>query len=87
MTCEMTGSFRAPPPGRPTSETYDDKNLKPGMKVEDLHDPYARRNFRVVIIQPEEVEQLDLSDPVTARRQYYTFNKSTGDWNHEELWP
>ncbi|KAF2239862.1 hypothetical protein EV356DRAFT_2211 [Viridothelium virens] len=83
----MRGSFRAPPPGRPTSEAYDDKNLKPGMKVEDLHDSYSRRNFRVVIIQPEEVEQLDLSDPATARRQYYTFDKSTGGWNHQELWP
>ncbi|KAI9683033.1 MAG: hypothetical protein M1822_006226 [Bathelium mastoideum] len=83
----MRGSFRAPPPGRPTSEAYDDQNLKPGMKVEDLHDSYARRNFRVVIIEPEEVEQLDLSDPATARRQYYSFEKSTGNWKHEELWP
>ncbi|KAI9696356.1 MAG: hypothetical protein M1820_008198 [Bogoriella megaspora] len=83
----IRGSFRAPPPGRPTSEPYDDKNLKLGMKVSELDDPYARKNFRVVIIKPDEVEQLDLSDPATSRRQYYTFDSSTGDWKHEELWP
>ena len=82
----ISGTFRAPPPGRPTSEPYDDKNLKPGMKVEDLHDEFARKNFRVVIIRPEEVEQTDLSDPAKTRRQYYAFDQSTGDWKHQELW-
>jgi len=82
-----SGSFAGPPPGQKTSEPYDDKNLKLGQKIEDLHDPVARKNFRVVVIKPEEVEQLDLSDPKTARRQLYTFDDSTGDWKHEELWP
>ncbi|KAK8219341.1 hypothetical protein M8818_001075 [Zalaria obscura] len=83
----LRGSFRAPPPGQRTDKPYDDKNLKLGTKVEDLNDPVARKNFRVVVIKPEEVEQLDLNDPATARRQHYTFVDSTGKWEHEELWP
>lgn len=55
--------------------------------MEDLHDPVARKNFRVVIIKPEEVEQLDLSDPTKARRHRYTFVKDSADWKVEELWP
>ena len=81
------GSFRAPPPGQPTSKPYDDKNLKLGTKVEDLHDPIARKNFRVVVIKPEVVEQLDISDPEKARRQVYTYNESDGSWKQEECWP
>lgn len=81
------GSFKAPPPGRPTSEPYDDKNLALGTKVEDLHDPVARKNFRVVVIKPEEVEQLDLSDPTKARRQVYTYVEADGSWKQEERWP
>ena len=80
------GSFKAPPPGRPTSEPYDDKNLALGTKVEDLEDPVARKNFRVVVIKPEEVEQLDLSDPTKARRQVYIY-QADGSWKQEERWP
>lgn len=53
--------------------------------MEDLNDPVARKNFRVIVIKPEEVEQLDLSDPAKARRQQYTY--VDGEWKHEELWP
>lgn len=55
----------------------------------DLHDPIARANFRVVIIKPDEVEQLDLSDPMKARRWKYTFvvDGDHGSWHTEELWP
>jgi pyridoxamine 5'-phosphate oxidase len=80
------GSFKAPPPGRPTSEPYDEKNLALGTKVEDLEDPVARKNFRVVVIKPEEVEQLDLSDPTKARRQVYIY-QADGTWKQEERWP
>lgn len=82
----LRGSFKAPPPGRPTSEPYDEKNLALGTKVEDLDDPVARKNFRVVVIKPEEVEQLDLSDPAKARRQVYIY-QADGTWKQEERWP
>lgn len=68
-------------------QPYDDKELKLGEKVTELEDPVARKNFRVVVIKPEQVEQLDLSDPATARRQVYTFDQSSGKWQHQECWP
>lgn len=87
LTC-FTGSFRAPPPGTPrNTEHFDNEHFKPGMKVEDLHDEYSRKNFRVVVIKPEEVEQLDLSDPEKAFRHKYTYDESSGEWKMEELWP
>jgi hypothetical protein len=55
--------------------------------VEDLEDPIARANFRVVIIKPEEMESVDLSDPTKARRQVYKFDESNGQWTHTECWP
>lgn len=69
------------------SEPYDDKNLALGTKVEDLYDPVARKNFRVMVIKPEEVESVDLSDPAKARRQVYKFDQSDGQWSHVECWP
>ena len=57
------------------------------MKVEELDDEYARKNFRVVVIKPEEVEQLDLSDPAKAFRHRFTYDESSGEWKMEELWP
>jgi len=66
---------------------FDDKNLKLGEKVTTLDDPVARENFRVVVIKPEEVESLDLSDPEKARRQVYKYDQSSGKWSHEETWP
>ncbi|KAK4494592.1 hypothetical protein PRZ48_013948 [Zasmidium cellare] len=83
----MRGTFAAPPPGQPVDQPYDDKNLKLGEKVEDLNDPIARQNFRVVVIKPEEVESVDLSDPKKARRQVYKFDEKTQNWSHEETWP
>ncbi|KAF1348076.1 pyridoxamine 5'-phosphate oxidase-domain-containing protein [Delphinella strobiligena] len=83
----MRGSFRAPPPGTSKNKPFDDENYKPGMKVEDLHDQYSRKNFRAVVIKPEEVEQLDLSDPEKAFRHKFTYDESSGEWKMEELWP
>lgn len=83
----MLGMFAAPPPGRPVDEPIEGEHLDVGAKVEDLQHPIARRNFRVVIIAPEEVESVDLSDPNTARRQFYTFDAASGTWKHQELWP
>ena len=55
--------------------------------MEDLEDPVARANFRVVIIKPEIMESVDLSDPAKARRQVYKFDESNGQWTHTECWP
>lgn len=84
----MRGTWRNPPPGTPVAEGGKEGE-KLGQKVTDLHDPIARSNFRVVIIKPDEVEQLDLSDPATARRWKYTFvvEDGKGSWRTEELWP
>lgn len=87
VTDNLAGSFRAPPPGTKTTQPYDDKNLKLGTKVEDLNDPFARKNFRVVVIRPEEVESVDLTDPSTSRRHRYLYNQKTDSWDYEELWP
>jgi hypothetical protein len=86
----ITGSFKNPPPGQPTSEPFDDKNLQVGSKTDDLHDSVARKNFRLVVIVPDSVEQTDLSDPEKARRYRYTFDESAranAGWRTEELWP
>lgn len=86
----VAGSFKAPPPGRPTTEPHNDKSLELGAKVDGLHDEVARKNFRLVIIIPESVEQTDLSDPAKARRYLYTFDDSTqanAGWRTQELWP
>ncbi len=69
-----------------------------GQKVNDLYDEVARRNFRVIIIRPDEVEQVDLSDPDKARRWKFTYVGPNGghtgqrgedieEWKKEELWP
>lgn len=55
-----------------------------------MDDEVAHKNFRVVVIVPDSVEQTDLSDPEKARRYRYTFdesNKANGGWRTEELWP
>lgn len=97
----MRGSFKNPEPGTPVSIPQSDKALSLGQKVSDLDDEIARRNFRVVIIRVDEVEQVDLSDPDAARRWKFTFvgngseggqqtEKSgdiIGEWRKEELWP
>lgn len=90
MSNLSTGSFKNPPPGRPTSEPYDEKTLKLGSKADDLHDPVARKNFRLVVIVPDSVEQTDISDPTKARRYRYTFDenaRANAGWRTEELWP
>lgn len=80
------GSFKNPPPGQPVDKPYD-QSLKLGEKIENLDDEIARKNFRVVVIAPDEVESVDLSDPNTARRQLYKFNAADGSWSHQECWP
>lgn len=95
----MRGSFKNPPPGTPRAdEPGPGEGL--GQKVGDelLGDEVARRNFRVVVIVPEEVDLVDLSDPADQRRWLYTFvgagARATrsggvveGEWEKVELWP
>lgn len=79
--------FAHPPPGKPIDQPIEGGYVDVGDEVEDLHHPIARKNFRVVIIKPDEVESVDLSDPKKARRQFYKYDDETGNWSHEELWP
>ncbi|EAW12966.1 uncharacterized protein ACLA_014030 [Aspergillus clavatus NRRL 1] len=89
----LRGSFKSPPPGQPRSEQPSDPSLKLGQKVEDLHDPVARGNFRVVVIIPTEVERLDLSDYENPQRWNWTLDSGSDDdahggkWEATELWP
>lgn len=88
MSLTISGSFKGPHPGTPLSQKPDDPNLSLGQKVENLHDPTARRNFRVVVIRIEEVDRLDLNDPAEAKRWRTTLDH-TGhqQWEEVELWP
>lgn len=80
----MRGTFRNPPPGTPRSDKPAD-GLGPGQKVDDLNDEIARTNFRVVVIVPDEVDRVDLTDPADGKRWNY---KLMGDeWKETELWP
>lgn len=91
----MRGTWKNPPPGKPTEGKEPESGHELGQKVEDLDDSVARANFRVVVIKPDEVESVDLSDPAKARRMKYTFVVETGEdgeekrgeWKVEELWP
>jgi len=95
----MRGSFKNPPPGTPRAqEPGPGEGL--GQKVGDelLGDEVARRNFRVVVIVPEEVDTWDGKDPDNQTRFVYTFvgpdAKATrpggeviGGWEKVEVWP
>ncbi|KAK4129990.1 hypothetical protein BT67DRAFT_437337 [Trichocladium antarcticum] len=69
-----------------------------GRRVDDLGDPEARRNFRVVVIVPDEVDQVDLSDELRPRRWLYVYRgdgaaselpggEVIGEWEKVEVWP
>lgn len=84
----MRGSFKNPIPGSPVSEAPTNPGLRLGQKVTDLHDKIARENFRVIVIVPDEVDQVDLSDAERVRRwQFHFTNDGPGAWNEEEVWP
>ncbi|KAL4949295.1 pyridoxamine 5'-phosphate oxidase-domain-containing protein [Aspergillus filifer] len=84
----MRGTFKNPPPGTPRSEQPSDPQLKLNQKVEDLKDPVARKNFRVLLIAPEEMERLDFSNPDDVRRTNWTLvDGEAGEWKETELWP
>ncbi|SPQ23747.1 79edc2a7-b16c-4ff6-b653-ce9d61058cbe [Thermothielavioides terrestris] len=93
----MRGSFRAPPPGTPIAY-HTEKGEAVGQRLDDLEDPVARRNFRVVVIVPDEVDQVDLSDELRPRRWLYVYRGESGEsklpggevigeWEKVEVWP
>lgn len=93
------GSFKNPPPGQSVEQPYDEQKFQLGSKTDRVDDAVARQNFRLVVIVPDSVEQLNLSDPERARRWRYTWEDArqdgatttttttTGQWKTEELWP
>lgn len=82
----MRGSFKQPPPGQPVDVPHDPKE-KMGEKVMDLDEEVARRNFRVVIIVPDEVERTELTDPDNARRHIWTWDGKQEWKGPVETWP
>ncbi|KAL9106633.1 MAG: hypothetical protein Q9227_008353 [Pyrenula ochraceoflavens] len=98
----MRGSFKNPWPGHAVSEGMKEGEAL-GQKAGSLMDEaeeVARKNFRVAVITPEEVECVDLTDPEKSRRWRWTLAeevggpggdgqevKPVGDWNEVELWP
>jgi pyridoxamine 5'-phosphate oxidase len=85
LILRLVGSFRSPPPGTST-ENAPEEGYEVGIKIDDLDDSIARKNFRVVVVRPFEVEAIDMKDPKNARRQRYTY-QTDGSWSHVELWP
>ncbi|KAL2131557.1 hypothetical protein VTI74DRAFT_4908 [Chaetomium olivicolor] len=93
----MRGSFKAPPPGTPVAY-HTEKGEAVGQRLEDVDDEAARRNFRVVVIVPDEVDQVDLSDELRPRRWLYVYRgvqgesklpggEVIGEWEKVEVWP
>ncbi|OIW32456.1 hypothetical protein CONLIGDRAFT_642167 [Coniochaeta ligniaria NRRL 30616] len=93
----MRGSFRSPPPGTPIA-VPPGEGLGVGLEVEDLQDEVARRNFRVVVIVPTEVDQVEYLDPKKPRRWVYIYRGRSwqakesggeviGEWEKVEVWP
>ncbi|KAM0257533.1 hypothetical protein ACHAQJ_004347 [Trichoderma viride] len=84
----MRGSFRNPLPGSPLTQEPE-PGLGLGQEVEDVNDELARKNFRVLVIVPEEIDQVDLSDPERGRRWNHKAEVSESEisWKTTELWP
>ncbi|KAL7788984.1 pyridoxamine 5'-phosphate oxidase domain-containing protein [Trichoderma ceciliae] len=84
----MRGSFRNPLPGTPLTQKPE-PGLELGGEVQDVNDELARKNFRVLVIVPEEIDQLDLSDPKRGRRWNHKAEVSESEisWKTTELWP
>jgi pyridoxamine 5'-phosphate oxidase len=97
----MRGTFKNPSPGEPLNDNSKFGNgEKLGQTAGNLEEEeIARRNFRVAIITPEEVEAVDLSDPSASKRWIWTLaeenggqgggdsSRPVGEWNIVETWP
>ncbi|KAL1873794.1 hypothetical protein VTK73DRAFT_757 [Phialemonium thermophilum] len=93
----MRGTFRGPPPGSSVA-IPPEPGQRLGQEVHDLEDELARANFRVVVIVPTEVDQVDLSDQKRPRRWLFTYRGQSreaklpggeviGEWEKVEVWP
>ena len=72
----MRGALKNPPPGQPLSEGSKMQGKALGHTAGHLADEeLARQDFSLAIICPEEVEQLDLSDPGKAKCWKWTMAK------------
>lgn len=101
LSPQMRGSFKNPPPGQLLSEGKNEEAGEGlGQKAGHLSDePLARKNFRVAVITPEQVEVVDLTDPANSTRQIWTLSgasggpegpqpsESLGEWNKIDTWP
>ncbi len=95
----MRGTFRNPAPGTPISTPVPpESGLGLGQTVDDVEDQVARENFRVVVILPTEIDQVDLSDMKKARRWLYVYRGASyltthpggeviGEWEKVEVFP
>jgi pyridoxamine 5'-phosphate oxidase len=89
----MRGTFKNPPPGQPVlaGKSEGERLGQKGGRLQD--EDLARRNFRVAVITPEEVEQVDLNDPSATKRWIYTLagdgdeSRPVGEWHMVEMWP
>ena len=87
----MRGTFKNPPPGQPLKDGAG-PGEQLGQKAGDLQEEaLARTNFRVAVITPEEVEQLDLNDPANNQRWVWTLGGNgkhqVAEWKMVETWP
>ncbi|GAB1318767.1 Pyridoxamine 5'-phosphate oxidase Alr4036 family FMN-binding domain-containing protein [Madurella fahalii] len=95
----MRGSFRGPAPGTPVAYGAAEGEVNAmGRTLDDLEDEAARRNFRTVVIVPEEVDQVDLTDEARPKRWLYVYRGAAGEsklaggevigeWEKAEVWP
>ncbi|OAL72731.1 hypothetical protein A7D00_2504 [Trichophyton violaceum] len=88
----MRDTFRQALPGSPKSGPAPE--LQNGRKgLVDLTDPVARKNFRVVVIKPEEVEYIHDEGPGNIRNERSRWKLVPSDsqytwrWEEEQLWP
>ncbi|RMZ92595.1 hypothetical protein DV736_g161, partial [Chaetothyriales sp. CBS 134916] len=92
----MRGTFKNPPPGQPIKDGRLGPGEGLGQQAGHLKDePLARKNFRVAIITPDQVEQLDLGNSDRHRRFVWTRTEehrpggsdSFMHWTMAETWP
>lgn len=85
----MRGTFKNPPPGQPMKDGAG-PGERLGQKADDLGDEeLARRNFRVAVIVPQEVERCDMSNPDSNQRWIWTLRDGPEayEWDEVETWP
>ena len=80
MGRELKKGLAGPPPGE----------VSKGGEQGEFDEEKAKRNFRLVVVRPAEVECVDLTDPEISKRWIYTFVEregGKGEWKMEELNP